>query len=178
MCRQPDQVIQEDKLTLEFDRLNDRHINFVQTLLRNQFPQCYRLQNTPLQGRHKYDVSAKLVQILHVCRNHWVVISSLLCHNNEIRYYDTIYNDIDQQTHNLLNTMFGEDIKVTMDTQVQKQKEDKDCGVFCIAVATSLLFNQPPGPFTQSLLCPHLIHCIENKSMITFPKNSSRMCTL
>ena len=59
-------LFQEDKLTLEFDRLNDRHIHFVQTLLRNQFLQCYRLQNTLLQGG-----------------NHWVVISNLLCHDNE-----------------------------------------------------------------------------------------------
>ena len=43
-------LFQEDKLALEFDRLNDRHINFAQTLLRNQFPQCYGLQNTLLQG--------------------------------------------------------------------------------------------------------------------------------
>jgi len=26
--------------------------------------------------------------------------------------------------------MFGEDIKVTVDTQVQKQKVDKDCDIF------------------------------------------------
>ena len=78
-------LFQEDKLALEFDRLNDRHINFVQTLLRNQ-------------------------------------------------------------------NMFGEDITVTVDTQVQKQKGDEDCGVFCIAIAISLLHNQAPGPFTQSLL--------------------------
>jgi len=159
-------LFQEDKLALEFDRLNDRHINFAQTLLRNQFSQCYGLQNTLLQGRHEYDVSTKIVQILHVRGNHWVVISNLLCHDNEIKYYDTIYNDIDQRTQDLLNKMFGEDVTVTVDTQVQKQKGDKDCGVFCIAIATSLLHNQTPGPFTQSLLRPHLIYCIENKSMI------------
>jgi len=32
--------------------------------------------------------------------------------------------------------MFGEDITVTVDTQVQKQKGDEDCGVFYIAIAT------------------------------------------
>ena len=157
---------QKDKLALEFDRLNDRHINFAQTLLRNQFSQCYGLQNTLLQGRHEYDLSTNIVQILHVCGNHWVVISNLLCRDNEIKYYD---NDIDQQTQDLLNNMFGEDVTVTVDTQVQKQKGDKDCGVFCIAIATSLLHNQTPGTFTQSLLQPHLIYCIESKSMTPFP---------
>jgi len=102
-------LFQEDKLALEFDRLNDRHINFAQTLLRNQFSQCYGLQNTLLQGRHEYDVSTKIVQILHARGYHWVVISNLLCHDNEIKYYDTIYNDIDQRIQDLLNNMFGED---------------------------------------------------------------------
>ena len=68
-----------------------------------------------------------------------------------------------------VNNMFGEDVTVTVDTQVQKQIGDKDCGVFCIAIVTSLLHNQTPGPFTQSLLRPHLTYCIENKSMIPFP---------
>ena len=114
-------------------------------------------------------MSTDIVQILHVRGNHWVVISNLQCHDNEIKYYDTIYNDIDQQTQDLLDNMFGENVTVTVDTQVQKQKGDKDCGVFCIAIATSLLHNQAPGPFTQPLLRPHLIYCIENKSMIPFP---------
>jgi len=162
-------LFQEDKCTLERDRLNDRHINFVQALLKNQFSLCNGLQNTLLQGRHTYDVNTKIVQILHVRDNHWIVISNLLCPDNEVRYYDTVYSDIDQQTHDLLKNMLGDDVTVTVDSQVQKQKGDKDCGVFCIAIATSLLHNQSPGPFTQSLLRPHLIYCIENKSMIPFP---------
>ena len=97
-------------------------------------------------------MSTKIVQILHVRGNHWVVVSNLLCRDNEIKYYDTIYNDIDQRTQDFLNNMFGEDITVTVDIQVQKQKGDEDCGVFCIAIAISLLHNQAPGPFTQSLL--------------------------
>ena len=79
-------LFEEDKLALELDRLNDRHINFAQTLLRNQFSQCYGLQNTLLQGRHEYDVSTNVVQILHVRGNHWVVISNLLCCDNEMKY--------------------------------------------------------------------------------------------
>ena len=116
-------------------------------------------------------MSTYIVEILHVRGNHWVVISNLLCRDNEIKYYDTVYNDIDQRIQDLLNNMFGEDVTVTVDTQVQIQKGDKDCGVFCIAIATSLLYNQTPGPFTQSLLHPHLIYCIEN-----IPKSALVQC--
>lgn len=163
-------LFQEDKVLLEGNgQLNDKHINFAQAMLRNQFPQCCGLQNTLLQGRHKYSTSSKMVQILHVHDNHWVVISNLHCVDNEVRYYDTIYKDIDQPTHDFVNNMFDEDITITVDTQMQKQKGDRDCGVFCIAITTSLLHDQIPGPFTQSLLRPHLIHCIENQKMILFP---------
>ena len=160
----------QDKVLIEGNsQLNDKHINFVQAMFRNQFAQCCGLQNTLLQHRHKYSVSTKMIQILHIHDNHWVVISNLHCLDNEIRYYDTIYSDIDQQTHDFLNSMFDEDITVTVDTQMQKQEGDRDCGIFFIAVTNSLLHNQIPGPFTQSLLRPHLIHCIENKQMIPFP---------
>ena len=72
-----------------------------------------------------------------------------------------------QQT--LVTKMFTERVQVTMDGQLQKQKGDTDCGVFCIAVTTSLLHNLVPGPFVQSLLRPHLIYCLENKLMMPFP---------
>jgi len=44
-------LFQEDKVLLEGNgQLNDKHINFAQAMLRNQFPQCCGLQNTLLQG--------------------------------------------------------------------------------------------------------------------------------
>ena len=43
-------LYQEDKVLLEGNhRLNDKHINFAQAMLRKQFPQCDGLQNTLLQ---------------------------------------------------------------------------------------------------------------------------------
>ena len=117
----------------------------------------------------KGSTATKMVQILHVCGNHWVVISNLLCPQNEIRIYDTFCSEIDQPTKALLIEMFNEGVQVTVDGQLQKQKGDRDCGAFCIAVTTSLLHNLVPGPFVQSLLRPHLIHCLENKLMMPFP---------
>ena len=163
-------LYQEDKVLVERNqRLNDKHINFAQAMLRGQFPQCYGLQNTLLQGRHKYNTTIKMVQILHVRGDHWVVISNLLCPENEIRLYDTVYSDTDQPTKALLIEIFNEGVQVTVDDQLQKQNGDRDCGVFCIAITTSLLHNLVPGPFVQSLLRFHLIHCLENKLMMPFP---------
>ena len=47
----------EDKLMIEEQRrLNDRHINFSQALLRSQFPQCDGLRNTLLQHMEEFSV--------------------------------------------------------------------------------------------------------------------------
>ena len=160
----------EDKVLVETNqRLSDKHINFAQAMLHGQFPQCGGLKSTLLQGWHKYSSGIKMVQILHVHGDHWVVISNLMSSGYEIRLYDTVYTDIDQSTKALLIKMFDKEVYITMDGELQKQKGDTDCGAFCIAVATSLLYNLVPGPFEQSLHWPHLIHCLENKLMISFP---------
>ena len=158
----------DDKLIIENgQKLSDRHINFAQAILRAQFPQCEGLQNTLLQDRLRWKATSNVVQIIHVRSDHWVVISNLFCPNGNVRVYDTVFNDIDDSTMSLLNSMFSKNITVTL-APLQKQQGSVDCGVFSIAIATSLLHSLIPGPYTQSLLRPHLIQCIESKSMLPF----------
>jgi len=57
----------------------------------------------------------------------------------------------------LLSSIFEKNINVSIVPQVQKQ-QDVDCGVFSIAIATSLLHDLAPGPYKQSLLQLHLIY--------------------
>ena len=172
-------LYEEDKLLIERNqRLTDKHINFAQAMLRGQFPQCDGLQNTLLQKRHKYSTAIKMTQILHVRGNHWVVISNLMCPENEIKLYDTVYSNIDQPTKALLIEIFNEGVQITMDDHLQKQNGDRDCGVFCIAITTSLLHNLMPGPFVQSLLRSHFIHCLENKLMMPFSQEHNKIIQL
>ena len=112
----------EDKVLIETNqRLSDKHINFAQAMLHGQFPQCDGLKNTLLQGRHKYSSGIKMVQILHVRGDHWVVISNLMSLGYEIRLYDTVYSDIDQSTKALLIKMFDKEVYITVDGELQKQ---------------------------------------------------------
>ena len=80
--------------------------------------------------------------------------------------YDTVYKNIDDTTMSFLNLMFSKNITVTL-VPLQKQQGMMDCGVFSVAMATSLLRGLNPGFYTQSLLWPHLIECTENKSMVS-----------
>ena len=165
------QLLIEDKLMIEEEhQLNDCHINFAQAMLRTQFPKCDGLKNTLLQNQVRLTIANKIVQILHIRNNHWVVISNVHCSGDDLSVYDTVYDDIDSSTiMALLSSIFEENINVSIVPQVQKQQGDVDCGVFSIAIATSLLHDLAPGPYKQSLLRPHLISCFENKAMIPFP---------
>ena len=106
------------------------NINFPQAMLKGQFPHCDGLQNTLLQEQHKYSTAIKMVQISHVCCDHWVVISNVLCPKNEIKLYDTVYSDNNQPTKALLLEMFNEGVQVKMDCQLQKQEGERDYGIF------------------------------------------------
>ena len=164
------QLLAEDKcIIVGQERLSDRHINFAQALLRAQFPSSDGLQNTLLQGRLRFSVSSKIVQILYIRSNHWVVISNVQCNGNNLNVYDTVYNDIDSSTLDLINSMFEENVTFSIVEQLEKQQGDVDCSVFSIAIATSLLHGLTPTQYSQSLLRHHLVHCLEAKSMQPFP---------
>jgi len=102
-----------DKMMIEEEkrRLNDRHINFAQALLRSQ---CDGLRNTLLQQKVEFSVKNKAVQILHTQSDHWVVISNIYFSGTELRLYNTVSNDINDSTMTSIRSMFKEDITVTV----------------------------------------------------------------
>ena len=164
------QLLIEDKLMIEEQhQLNDCHMNFVHAMLRTQFPKCNGLKNTLLQNQVRLTIANKIVQILHIRNNQWIVISNVHCSGDDLSVYDTLYDDIDSSTMALLSSMFEENINVSIVPQVQKQQGDVDCGVFSFAIATLLLHDLSPGSYKQPLLRPHLISCFENKAMTPFP---------
>ena len=59
------------------DLLNDRHINYAQTLLHNQFPLTEGLHNTLLQRKKRQHRIKCGIQIIHDRGNRWVVASTI-----------------------------------------------------------------------------------------------------
>ena len=82
--------------------------------------------------------------------------------------YDTLFCDINTATRCLLTGMFGSKVAVYV-SHVKKQSGHTDCGVFAIAIATSLLYKIHPIHFQHAPLCPHLIHCFVNHCISPFP---------
>ena len=160
-----------DKVTIEEGSwLSDMHIEFAQRLLRSQFTSIEGLNYTVYQNKFNLDSTKKVLQVLHISGNHWVVVSNLQCDSEQKMYvYDSLYTGISEETKTLIFNIFqSKQLQVCQFPEVQKQMGAMDCGVFAIATATSLLFKVPVV-FTQSLARLHLINNFEQLSMQPFP---------
>ena len=141
-------------------KLNDLHILFGQSLLKNQFPEVQGLSCTLTQSRLRFDMEKDIVQICHVRNDHWIVISNLLCGAGKINVFDSVYSDIGESTEALIVGMFDQPAELKMFPSLQKQKGGVDFGglwsvPYCYMPSTSLL-HKTPIKFTQSLLRPSL----------------------
>ena len=118
------------------DLLSDLPINLAQYFLRSQFPQIKGLQSTLLQSRKEPSLAIKQenkLQIIHSRGNHWIVVSSIGCETGVVNVHDSIYEEIDSNTQEVVFNIFG-----TVDinfVQVQKQRGGSDCGLFAIAIS-------------------------------------------
>ena len=88
------------------DELSDKHNQFAQKLINEQFPLIRRLFSTLLQERC-YNGS---VQIIHcLSRYHWIAVSNAGCSKNLVNVYDSLFPDVDATTCALIKNMFGGD---------------------------------------------------------------------
>ena len=118
--------------------MNDRHINFAQKLPQLQFPYVDGFKLTLRQKMEQTKIEEG-VQIIHCHGDHWIVASSLNCSKDEVRVIDSVYDMVDDDTRSVIHNLFGpERVNITM-MKMQKQKGPEDCGLFAIAVATTLV---------------------------------------
>ena len=159
-----------DKNVLSQDKmLNDRHINFAQKLLLNQFPNTEGLQCTLLQNKMPRKKIEAGVQIIHDRGNHWIVASTINSASNVVKVYDSIYTNVDVRTKKIIVNLFKLSDEPKFDVvKMQKQVGSKDCGLFSIAVVTALLFDGNMT-FCQQKMRQHLLSCFEAKLLSLFP---------
>ena len=153
---------------LKGDKLNDLVIDFAQFLLKKQFNFVSGLQSTLLQLKKQTPQARKQLQILHVRQDHWVVASTLSDESGAIHIYDTVYNDIDENTKVCLANVFGHTTYKTI--PIPKQIGAKDCGVYAIAIITALAYGQDPSAsrFEQSTMRSHLVLCFDHGCLSLF----------
>ena len=157
--------------------LDDVIINAAQNLLHQQFPNISGLQSTILASAHKgKTLDGGAVQILHIRSNHWVCFAV-----NEdksiVQLYDSKYSTIPLSVCDaIIELIHTENETVTIKSmQMQEQDGDDACGVFAIAVATTLCHQEDPTIiiWKQSRMWQHLMDCFSAGRITSFPLNSA-----
>ena len=145
--------------------MTDRHIDFSQLILKEQFPSIHGFQSTLLLANKPAPVTnkANYLQIMHCRNNLWITVSTIGCTTtNTVHVYDSLYFSVDNVTMNLLRILFGDNVNVRLET-CPKQSGVDDCGVFVIAVCVGLATTgQLPQSFTQEKMRSHMLKCLNN----------------
>ena len=142
------------------EMLNDKHISFAQEILKRQFNKLLGLQSTLLLSRLRAPLLATgALQIIHSRQNHWIVASTIGCCAGEVMVFDSLYSSLDQATMKVILQVFGADVKVKLEKSPQ-QLGVRDCGVFAVAVCTSLANEIHPSniAFDQNAMRHHLLN--------------------
>ena len=167
-----DMVLTEnDKHTIESGKcLADQHMNFAQRLLKHQFPKINGLRLTLLQEQSHSLATSNAVQLLHIKANHWIVACTKE-KGKVVRVYDSMYSSIDQATAKLIQTNFHCSMLNIRLMSCQKQVGAVDCGLFAIALATSIAFGDDPSTrrYSQEKMRSHLLTCFQNQHLELFP---------
>ena len=171
-------MYEDDRKILTNSRslLNDAIINGAQKLL-SHAPGFTGFQNTQLGKGIKFkaiEKSMKFVQILHVNSNHWITISNLYSPPDCVYIYDSLHNFVTLQTKKQICSIIRsekEHLKFCI-MNVETQKDMVSCGLFAVAFATELCNRGDlvTASFDSKQLRSHLLSCLSNKMMTTFPK--------
>ena len=175
----PDLTLQKiDKTCIETNGwLGGAVIDAALQLLRNQFPQLDvigGLQNTWHQLKEGlWPCYGKSLQILHIHGNHWVCVTSPAWNEGKVLVYDSLCGEIpDRELNQLLVNLYpNHDPAEIYFVDCLQQPNTNDCGVFAIATAVHLAFqNQSlPKNLDVTRMRQHLIRCFEARELSVFP---------
>ena len=99
-------------------------------------------------------------------------MSNIACSKNEIKIFDSVFTSTDAETHKIIVNLLQmtKNPKFTC-AKIQRQIGTNDCGLFAIAVATSIAFGlNPVGVhFQQREMRHHLLGCFQKGQRTLFP---------
>ena len=88
------------------------------------------------------------------------------CCRGEVKIYDSLFTFPDAEVCQMVKNIFDTTRNPSfLMVKIQKQKGNIDCGVFAIAIATSLAYGIDPASreFQQDLMRQHLCQCLQAK---------------
>lgn len=108
-------------------------------------------------------------------RYHWTVAASTVKSvAEEVIVIDSLFRSMDDETKQIVINLFQYDCEKPPRIRViktQKQKGNKDCSLFAIAMATAIAFDNDPSKqnFCQDLIRAHLVDYLKNERFSVFP---------
>ena len=91
------------------DKLNDKHMNFAQMLIKQHFKHLECLKYPVVLSTLKpFPTTTKILQIMHTREDHWVVASMIRCAEGEINIYNSLYGSVETSTTSLIVKLFGD----------------------------------------------------------------------
>ena len=104
---------------------------------------------------------------------HWIGLSILSCKENEIEVYDTLQNfpSLEMQIIICRYIKSKASSVIIKLANLATQKGSSDCGLYAIAIMTTLAFGNDPTKivYHQDEMRPHLKHCFESRTITEFP---------
>ena len=161
----------EKNIITSGEKLTDLHVDFAQKLMKKQFRLLKGLRSTLLQSREepKQDCSC-MIQVIHCRCNHWIVASSIGCDRGIAKVYDSAYSNIDSATEDVVKSIFGHGKGINL-ANTQRQVNGNDCGVYAIAVTTTLALHRDTSKlkYQQAAMRIHLVMSFEGGQFTPFP---------
>ena len=162
--------------------LSDLHINAFQNLLKAQFSSIGGLQNTILQykGSPLLNRQEKNLQVIHITISqtikHWAVLE--INKDDMIYLYDSAYTSVVGDGKKIIAQLLKTD-KNTFCVNIMdvgKQSGATNCGLYAIAILTSLAHGNDPciTVFKKEDLRSHLQQILETRQIKEFPSVQRR----
>ena len=155
--------------------LSDSIIHAGQMMLKEAFPMIGGFQAKILGEVLAFEPeTTEFVQILNVASSHWITVSTIGCCFGEINIFDSmLHKDLPDRTKEKIASLLYSPLKkISLKFHpVQRQRGSNDCGLFALAFATSLCNGTCPTEmmYTQKSMRTHLLDCLVNRKMSTFP---------
>ena len=177
------QLNETHKKILQSSRwVDDLTITASQNLLQQQHPQVGSLQPPLLATQLALEPQGgEFVQIVNICNNHWITLSTVGCKPGHINVYDSLHMRLTSEVKEVIADLMqwkGKEITINY-SDVQWQIGGSDCGIFAIAFATALCNGHEPASivFDQPRLRKHLMACLDNNTLTPFPERSRKRIT-
>ena len=161
--------------------VTDEHIDNAQAILAEIFPHIGGLQATWVfiseECQSVGTPEGDFVQIVNVCGNHWITLSNIGCPKDTVTLYDSLYNNLDSASKAKLHMQIAYMLMPTSKhltiqwADMQKQTGTCNCGLFAIAVATSLCYGILPQDcyWEQESMRDHVCMYFQARRSGTFP---------